>query len=96
MLDIHVSHELETALITYPKSGSSSLRTIFKKEEQDYIKTEWQYRQAQVPNFIKQVKELVPLHYNIKAFVRDPVDRWVSSFAFIAHTEYNLLSLIHI
>jgi len=90
-LNIHTCKELETALITYPKSGSSSMDNLFGEySEHDFPHT-WQRHKISDSNvFLQSVKNIIPLHYNVTAFVRDPVNRWVSTFVFIAQVRYNL------
>ena len=92
-LNIHTCQELETAFITYPKSGSSSLDHLFGEYgiAEHNIPHTWERHKLPVStDFLQTVKDIIPLHYNITAFVRDPVNRWVSTFVFIAQTRYNL------
>ena len=92
-LNIHTCQELETAFITYPKSGSSSLDYLFGEHgiAHHSIPHAWErHKISDCTNLLQAVQNIIPSDYNITAFVRDPINRWVSTFVFIAQTRYNL------
>lgn len=92
-MNVIVCKELETALITYPKCGSNTLQkalavNTYRNKFFDHTWTEHVLNGDK--DTIKKFKRLVPEHYRVIAFVRDPVDRWISGFVFMCQTKFNL------
>ena len=94
-MDVAICHELETVFISYPKSGSCSLKkalNIDKFSAQTPVSYDWNWNVLHVgqPDFLTKFCNLVPTNYKTYAFCRDPVDRWISTFVFVLQTNYDL------
>ena len=94
-MDIAVCTQLKTALLTYPKSGSCSLKASVnadKGRKQTPIEHQWDWHVLHEgeQRFVQKFTDIVPYDYEIYAFCREPVDRWVSTFVFLSQTKYNL------
>jgi len=97
-MNIFTSDHLKTAFISYPKSGSNTLREylnphfdnnrVFEYDWRDWTKIKGQLTD---PNtMFSETLNRIPQDYTVYAFCREPVDRWLSAFVFVLQTNLNL------
>lgn len=91
-MDVAISHKFKTALITYPKSGSCSLKVALNIETaRSPVKHKWDWHTVEPgKNCLNTLNNILPRDYKIYAFCREPVERWISTFVFLLQTNYNL------
>mgnify|MGYP005709102597 CR=1 FL=1 len=86
-MDLHICKDIKTIFITYPKCGSNTCNYALQKQFGDnFTKVKLNWTRTGVREFQKQV----PKEYRVHAFVRDPVERWISGLVFLSQTSYNL------
>lgn len=97
-MNIFTNDHLKTAFISYPKSGSNTLKEylcphfdhnrVFEYEWRDWSATNGQLND---PNTLfSDTLKRIPQDYTVYAFCREPVDRWLSAFVFVLQTNFNL------
>ena len=86
-MDLHICKDIKTVFITYPKCGSNSCHYALTHEfGNNFTKIVAQSTSDVVDEF----HNIVPEGYDVHAFIRDPVERWISGFVFLLQTSYNL------
>ena len=92
-MNVIVSDELKTALVTYPKCGSNTLQYALgiSTYNKNFFNITWkEHILLTQPTLIADFKKVVPLDYRVIFFTREPVDRWISGFVFLCQTNLNL------
>lgn len=86
-MDLHICKDIKTIFITYPKCGSNTCHRALQKQFGDnftLVKLGWQF------DAVEKFQKEIPKGYRVHAFVRDPVERWISGLVFLSQTSYNL------
>lgn len=86
-MNLHICKDIKTIFITYPKCGSNTCNNALREQFGDnFTEVHLAWNWTGVREFQKQV----PKEYRVHAFVRDPVERWISGLVFLSQTHYNL------